>query len=104
MVLTVRGDASPARLWPIRVRYRQLAAGISDNSWFKSDFRFESPIQIIQTGQLLEKGFAKMKHLFWTGRDELPLGSLVRLCVDHAEKRSFAQAPYHRIVSYKKLD
>ncbi len=38
------------------------------------------------------------------GREELPLGSLVRLCVDRAEKRSFAQAPYHGIVSYKELD
>jgi hypothetical protein len=104
VVLTVRGDKSPARVRPIRVRYRQLTAGISDNSWFKSDFRFDSPIQIIQAGQLLEDDFAKTKRLFWTGRDELALGSLLRLCVDRAEKRSFAQAPYHRIASYKELD
>ena len=49
-----------------------------------------------------------MNHLFWTGRDELPLGSLVRLCVDRSSKRSFAQAlgqvSYHRIVSYQELD
>ena len=32
------------------------------------------------------------------------MGPLVRLCVDRAEMRSFAQAPYYKIVSYKELD
>jgi hypothetical protein len=90
VVLTVRGDTFPNRLWPIRVHYGQLAEGFPDNSWFKSDFRFDTPIQIIQTGQLLEDDFARSKLLFWTGREELPLGSLVRLCVG--------------IVSFTKLD
>ena len=104
VVLTVRGDASRNRLWPIRVNYKQLAAGIPDNSWFKSHFVVEPPIQVIQAGQLLEKDFAKLKLLFWSGQDELPRGSLVRLCVDRFETRNFAQTPYHRIVSYKELD
>ena len=103
-VLTIRGDTSPTRLWPIRVHYRQLAAGISDNSWFKSDFVLEPPIQVLQAPQLLEDDFTTTNRLFWTGRDELPMGPLVRLCVDRSETRNFAQAPYHRIVSYKELE
>ena len=103
-VLTVRGDNSPARFWPVRVHYRQLAAGIPDNSWFKSEFVVEPPLQIVQAPQLLANDFTTLKRLFWTGRDELPMGPLVRLCVDRSETRDFAQAPYYRIVSYKELD
>ena len=103
VVLTVRGDTSPTRLWPIRVHYKQLAAGISYNPWLV-DFQFESPIQIVQAPQLLENGFATLKRLYWTGRDELPSGPLVRLCVDHSEKRRFGGGRYYRIVSYKVLD
>ena len=102
-VLTVRGDSSPAPLWPITVHHKQLAAGIPDNSWFKSDFVVEPPLQIVQAPQLLANDFTTLKRLFWTGRDELPRGPLVRLCVDLSETRNFAQAPYYRIVSYKEL-